>query len=103
MAFAEVHNKQPCMQSEEGSDVLFSADAGQLRRSLNGWPDALCNVLVGPLCGSGGATSLNNTRTCRWTAAAKFLSMEFLDSMKQLLGAQYLVRGRLIVHAIQAC
>ena len=52
-------------QSDEVSDDAFVAGAGQAERNLKGRPAApLCNGLVMPPCGGGGAASTNGTRSC---------------------------------------
>ena len=85
------------MQSDEVSDAAFVARAGQAERNWKRRPGALC-----PLQWAGGASVRERWRSlharyaeqCKWDAAAKDLTTEFLDSKHGLLGAQQLVRKR---------
>ena len=85
------------MQSYEVSDAASVVSDGQAERNLKGRPAALC-----PLQGAGGASVRERWRSlharyaeqCKWDAAAKDLTTEFLDSKHGLLGAQQLVRKR---------
>ena len=72
------------------------AGASQAECNLKGLPAALC-----PLQGAGGASVREGWRSlhayaeqCKWDAAAKDLPTDFLDRMKDLLGAQQLQRRK---------
>ena len=53
------------MQSDEASNALFVAGAGQAERNLKGPPlrFAICRGLAAPLCGRGGGASMNRDRS----------------------------------------